>query len=295
MRYRLYWNNSRCDMRAKLKIILKSIHPTFILLFLWFIFNHNISSFLTFFFVVLSHELGHYFMARRLGYKLDSFFIAPYGVSLNYKDKVFESKDEIKIAFAGPCVNFIFSFILVSFWWVIPEIYNFSYEFVFQSLMLGLFNLLPCYPLDGGRIFVGLISQNKPRNYAIKISIVMNIIIASLLLILFFISFFINFNPTLCLCAVMMILSVLDWKSESKYKPISLFKKKTKNFSKPFFITINGNITISQALKHVEVNKFTIFVVILNNSKTKLVDEQTLKILSMKYPINLSFDEIYTR
>ena len=93
----------------------------------------------------------------------------------------------------------------------------------------------------------------------------------------------------------MLLLSAFECKSESKYMPLDVFKKKTKNFSKPFFITINGNITISQALKHVEVNKFTIFVVILNNSKTKLIDEQTLKILSMKYPINLSFDEIYTR
>lgn len=271
------------------------IHPTFFLLFLWFILTRNVISFFLFCSVVLSHEFGHYFVAKKLGYKLDSFFIAPYGVSLNYKDNIFENNDEIKIALAGPLVNFLLSLFVVSLWWISPQLYNFTHEFVFQSLMLGLFNLLPCYPLDGGRIFVGILSQSSQRNKAVKWAIVLNIIFSSLLLILFFISCFINFNPSFCLCGVMLVLGIIDWKAESKYQAISLFKKKTKNFSKPFFVVINGSITLGLALKHIEPNRFTIFVVILNESKTKLVDEQILKQLSIKFPITTSFNEIYTK
>lgn len=271
------------------------VHPSFILLFLWFVFTQNLSSFLLFCSVVLTHEFGHYYMAKKLGYKLDSFFLAPYGVSLNYKEAVFESKDEIKIAMAGPLVNLTLALILVNFWWITPEIYNYTNEFVFQSVMLALFNLLPCYPLDGGRIFAGLLSQNIPRNRAVKYLIILNIIFSGLLLILFFISCFINFNPSLCLCAVMLVLGVLDWKNECKYQPIALYKKKTKNFSKPFFITINGDVNIGDALKKIELNRFTIFVVILSDNKTKLIDEQNLKLLSIKYPYTSSFDDIYSR
>lgn len=268
------------------------IHPSFILLFLWFVLTRNILSFLLFCSVVLTHEFGHYFMAKKLGYKIDSFFIAPYGVSLNYKDTIFESKDEIKIALAGPLVNFILSLLMVSLWWITPVVYNFTYEFVFQSIMLGLFNLLPCYPLDGGRIFVGILSQTSPRKKAVKSSIVLNVIFSILLFVLFVISCFINFNPSLCLCGVMLLLGIIDSKAECKYQPISLYKKKTKNFSKPFFVTINGDITISQALKHIESNRFTIFIVILSDNKTKLVDEQNLKFLSIKYSINSTFNEV---
>lgn len=282
-------------IRDKIKNKKIPIHPSFILLFLWFVITQNILSFLLFCGVVLMHEFGHYYMARKLGYKLDNFFIAPYGVSLNYKENIFESNDELKIAIAGPFVNFALSFIMVSLWWIIPDTYNFTYEFVFQSIMLGLFNLLPCYPLDGGRIFVGLLSQNHPRQKVIKWTIIFNIIFSALIFILFFISCFINFNPTLCLCGVMMVLGIIDSKQESKYQPISLYKKKTKNFSKPFFITINGTVTISEALKHIELNRFTLFIVVLSNNQTKLIDEQTLKLLSIKYPINFTFDEIYTR
>ena len=230
-------------------------------------------------------------MAKRLGYKLDSFFIAPYGVSLNYKDVVFDSKDEIKIAIAGPLVNFCFAFLLISLWWIFPSIYTFTYEIVFQSIILALFNLLPCYPLDGGRIFIGILSQYTTRQKAVKITIILNIIFSILLFILFIIFCFINFNPSLSLCAIMLMLGIIDSKQECKYTAISLYKKRAKNFSKPLFLVINGDITLSQALKRVEKNRFTIFVVVLDN-KTKFVDEELLKILSLKFPINLTFSQI---
>lgn len=268
------------------------IHPTFVLLFLWFVLTRNIPSFLLFCAVVLTHEFGHYYMAKRLGYKLDSFFIAPYGVSLNYKDTIFESKDEIKIALAGPFVNFVLTFFVVSLWWITPSLYNFTYEFVFQSIMLGLFNLLPCYPLDGGRLFVGILSQSLSRQKAVKISLALNIFFSCILFVLFFISCFINFNPSLCLCGVMLLLGIIDTKSESKYQPISIYKKKTKNYSRPLFLTINSTITLGDALKHIELNRFTIFIVVLSSGKVKLIDEQNLKFLSIKYPINTTFDEI---
>ena len=271
------------------------VHPTFILLFLWFVFTKNISSFFLFCSVVLTHELGHYFMAKRLGYKLDSFFIAPYGISLNYKENVFDRQDEIKIAIAGPLVNFALALLCVGIWWIKPDLYNFTYEFVFQSLMLGLFNLLPCYPLDGGRVFVGVISQSTSRKCAVKYAVVLNIAFSCLLFALFIASCFINFNPSLCLCAVMLALGIFDSKAECKYQPISIYKKKTKNYSKPFFLCVNSDKTIGDLLKHIEINRFTIFVVIFPNNKTRLLDEQSLKALSIKYSIDKTIDEIYTK
>ena len=93
----------------------------------------------------------------------------------------------------------------------------------------------------------------------------------------------------------MLVLGVFDSKSESKYKPISLYKKKTKNFSKPFFVTINGEVTISKALKHIELNRYTVFIVVLSDNRTKFIDEKSLEFLSIKYPINTTFDEVYIK
>ena len=123
---------------------------------------------------MLSHEFGHYWVAKKCGYRLNSFYIAPYGVNLNYKEKSFESKDEVCIAVAGPFVNIFLSLVIISIWWIFPAIYNYTNVIVEQSLMLGLFNLLPCYPLDGGRILIGILSQKIERRKAVKISYVFN-------------------------------------------------------------------------------------------------------------------------
>ena len=267
------------------------IHPSFFLFALWFIFANDFKTFIILGLVVFIHEMGHYLTARKLGYKLKSFYIAPYGACLNYQESCFETKDEILIAVAGPIVNLISSVIIISLWWIFPSIFSFTYQFVFQSTMLGLFNLLPCYPLDGGRVFVGILSQTQPRQKAIKITVIFNVVISIILLFLFIISCFYNFNPSLCVCAVFMILGVLDTKYESKFQILSLYKKKTKNFSKPFFLCVNDSTSIGQILKRIEPNRYTIFIV-LSNEKPIYLDEDKVKLLSLKYPVNQTIQEI---
>ena len=269
------------------------IHFSFIILFFWFVLTKNIYSFFLFCAVVLTHEFGHYLMAKKLGYKLNNFFIAPYGVCLNYKEKSFEQKDEVLIALAGPCVNIILSVVCVSLWWVFPNIYNFTYDFVYQSLMLGFFNLLPCYPLDGGRVFVGSVSNFLPRKKAVKFATIFNIAISIILFVFFIVSCFINFNPSLCLCSVFMLFGVFEGKQECKYQPISLFNKKIKNFSKPLFLTVDGGISLGKIIKRIEINRFTIFIVALENGKTKLLDEQAVKVLSLAYPFDITLNQVF--
>lgn len=266
------------------KINLKkiSIHPSFLLLFLWFVFFKNILSFIIFFLVVCAHELGHYFVARKLGYRLNSFYIAPYGVNLNYKEKIFSYKDEILIALAGPIVNIFLSILCVALWWIFPQLYHNFHEFVFESMILALVNLLPCYPLDGGRIFVGILSNNMPRKKAIKIVYSLNYIFSGILFLLFIVTAFINFNPTLCLCASFLLLGVIDSKFESKYQPSILLKKDVKNFTRPYFVVVDVNTPLNILLKHIEANRLTIFVVSYDN-KTLFIDEKQVKEYLLNY------------
>lgn len=266
------------------KINLKKIpiHPSFLLLFLWFVFFKNILSFIIFFLVVCAHELGHYFVARKLGYRLNSFYIAPYGVNLNYKEKIFSYKDEILIALAGPIVNIFLSILCVALWWIFPQLYHNFHEFVFESMILALVNLLPCYPLDGGRIFVGILSNNMPRKKAIKIVYSLNYIFSCILFLLFIVTAFINFNPTLCLCASFLLLGVIDSKFESKYQPSILLKKDVKNFTRPYFVVVDVNTPLNILLKHIEANRLTIFVVSYDN-KTLFVDEKQVKEYLLNY------------
>ncbi len=269
------------------------VHPSFLLLFLWFCINGDLSAFLLFVGVVLSHEYGHYFVAKKLGYKLDSFLIAPHGVCLNYKERAFDERDEIIIALAGPCVNLLLCLFVVSLWWVFPDVFNYTYDFACQSFSLALFNLLPCYPLDGGRVAVGLMSKFFERRKAVKITQICNVVVSIFLLIFFAISCFVNFNPSLCLCGCFLLFGVFEYRGECKYQPAFAYKKRVKNFSKPLFLNINGQTTLAQALKHIQTGKFTIFVLLLSSGKTKFLDEKKIELLSLQFSLATTFDEIF--
>ena len=79
-------------------------------------------------------------------------------------------KDMIKVAIAGPASNFILSFIGIFIFTLLGKLgllqnnfqLLFSY-FIIINIYLGLFNLIPIYPLDGGQIFGNMIAKYNPN------------------------------------------------------------------------------------------------------------------------------------
>ena len=161
--------------RTRFLLNKSAIHPIFFLLLIWFIISGRILSFFSFILVLIIHEIGHYIFAKKLGYKLSKFRLLPFGAELNYTEQLFESRDEVLIAFAGPIFNIIFSVINVCLWWIFPSLYSLSSELVFESTMLALINLLPAYPLDGGRILLGLLNGKFNRRKSLKFLKILNV------------------------------------------------------------------------------------------------------------------------
>lgn len=280
-------------LKGKLKGKKFPIHPSFILLFLWFMVTGNYSAFFIFVGVVLMHEFGHYFVAKKLGYKLDSFFLAPYGVSLNYKEKTFENSDEIKIALAGPCINLLLALLGVGLWWCYPESYNFTDVFVTQSVMLACFNLLPAYPMDGGRVLLSFLCKYMIREKAIKLLKIFNLTFASIFFALFIYSCTIDYNPTFALAATFLIGGIIQTKFESKYHVMALLKKKNKNFSRPLIMYVSSEIELGQLLKHIQQNRYTVFYVDFAGQRTRILDENNIMNLTLKYPLNMNLCDIF--
>lgn len=283
-----------CMRVLKRRIKKPPLHPSFILLFLWFVCTGNFEAFFIFVSVVLTHELGHYYVAKRLGYKLDAFFLAPYGVSLNYKEKTFDSRDEIMIALAGPVVNLTLAMLAVGLWWLFPETYHYTNVFVSQSVMLALFNLIPAYPLDGGRFFVAVMNERLPRKKAVKIISIANVFFSIVFIVLFIVSCTFNFNPTFALAAVFMLAGLLQTRFEARYEVMNLYKKKIKNFSRSLSLVVGEEVTLGGLLKHIQVNKFTVFYVVCEG-RTRIVDESTVLNWTLRYPLSTPIGEIINK
>ena len=263
-----------------------NVNPAFFIILIWLIFATDIIVAVSYFLVILIHELGHYYVAKYCGYKLSKFSLSPYGVSLSYYGQTLEQKDEIYIALAGPVVNLVVALITVAFWWIFPTFYLVSYNFVEVNLIIALTNLLPAFPLDGGRVFVSLFSNIVERRKALKITIIFNVVLSVMFFILFFIFCFINFNPTYLLFAVFLTMGVLDLNFLSKYEKINVFNKKMKNFSKPKIYVINENVKLKDILNKIEGNKTYLFVLMQENGKSTILSDEFILKLSLNFDVN---------
>ncbi len=158
------------------------VHYTFLLLFvfIWYVESSILSPaaalqtvvFWALIFVcVLLHELGHSLVAKSYGLTVASIVLLPIGGVSQITEIPRDAVKEVGITIAGPIVNFLIAAILLLFGKLYDPSLQFS-EITLQSgslivnlfwanVMLGLFNIIPAYPMDGGRILRGIISMKR--------------------------------------------------------------------------------------------------------------------------------------
>ena len=169
------------------------------------------------------HELGHLLAGILLGMQPDKLEINPFGVSIDFnikrndymikikKGNMLELK-KILVASAGPLVNGIIILILCF-------IHIHTYDkmlMIFSNLTLILFNILPIYPLDGGRIVKGILyllkGKHKAEEYIYHISHITLILLTAIG------SIGILFINNIAIFLVIMFLWVLQLREDKIYK-----------------------------------------------------------------------------
>lgn len=152
---------------------------------------------------VLIHELSHSIVAKSYGIKVRQIMLFIFGGVSDIEEEPKEFKKEFKMAIAGPAVSLGLAALFASIWWVTTSItvatnttmistssndfYNtilimFSGILFYASilnLILGIFNLVPAFPMDGGRILRSLLfSRNKNYDKSTRIAVRIGIIIS---------------------------------------------------------------------------------------------------------------------
>lgn len=258
---------------------------SFLLLVLICILMRNFLLLVNYLFALTLHELAHLFVATKCGYSLKQFKLNMFGVSVELDEKI-NDKDSFAINIAGPMFNLLLCVFCVALYWLIPISFKYLNLFCMSNLTLAVFNLLPVYPLDGGKIFKTLFSNNK--KYKI-LDLCVRLILIGVSLILFLIS--LSLKPNL-----FFILLVIFFLIPIKQDPtLTLFKtKKDKKFEKIVLLKASEEETLFMLLKKIKPNHYTIFY--FNEENPIYLDEDKVLDLATKFPLQNKMDElIYTK
>lgn len=226
------------------------------------------------------HEFAHAEEARKRGYVLNSMHFTVFGASLNMQMQAMKSKDERAIATAGPAVNFCLAVFCTALWWTFPSTYFFTLDFVWANVSLLLFNLLPVYPLDGGRVLLSALSEKMPPVKARKILKITGYAISITLFLSFIICIFAKiFNPSFLIVGVFTTLSTFFPDHNSSYERLYRIGYRLEKIQRGLEIkeiAVPPSMSVKNAYKLLNNDKFTCFVLVDKNLVLSEIIPETL-------------------
>lgn len=164
--------------------------------FVLFYLTKQIEIYATIIVLCIIHELGHVVMGLIMGLKIEKLEIMPFGLSVSFKVNIDDYNKKVRkgnilhlkkiaIAAAGPLTNFII--LLIALHTNIKLNIVSNEVLAYANILIMLFNLLPIYPLDGGRIlkelisiFEGSINAKKYINRVSKATMILITMLASI-------------------------------------------------------------------------------------------------------------------
>ncbi len=151
---------------------------------------------------VVLHEYGHALTARRFGIVTKNITLLPIGGVANMEKMPDKPIQELWVALAGPAVNLVIALGLLIYFNTIggfPKVEeftgtingsNFLFNIFVVYIILALFNLIPAFPMDGGRVLRALLAMRYDRGQATNIAAKIGQFLA---IVFVFLGFFYNF------------------------------------------------------------------------------------------------------
>jgi Zn-dependent protease/CBS domain-containing protein len=158
------------------------------------------------FVAVVIHELTHCYVAVGYGVEIERVVLLPIGGVSQMKELPKDPHQELRIAVVGPLSNLVIAGILYPFYlyfghFLSTDLNFLLYYTILLNLLLGLFNLLPAFPMDGGRVLRAYLAERMNFIRATKLAASIG---KQLAIIMAIIGIFIN--PFLILIAIFVYL-----------------------------------------------------------------------------------------
>lgn len=278
------------------------IHWTFSLLILFIVYINykagqnttqilwSVLFILCIFLTVFMHEMGHALTAKKYNIITRDITLLPIGGVARLERLPEKPSEELAVAFAGPMVNIVLA-LITSMFISLPNTpeemvsqlsngvnaNNFFLNFYFVNIVLAFFNLIPAFPMDGGRILRALLSYKLERHQATKIAARIGQVIALGFILLGFFS-----NPFLIFIGIFVFMGA---QIESEYTESKYMLKgyRVRDVLMKQYPTIDYNETLETAVKLMLDSQNKHFLVTENGIPMGTLNrEQIIEALSKK-------------
>jgi Zn-dependent protease/predicted transcriptional regulator len=168
------------------------LHVTFFILLVWigaanFLLRHRwedalagVAFIVVLFTIVVLHELGHAMTALRFGIRTRDITLLPIGGVARLERMPEDPKQELAVALAGPAVNILLAVVLFAVLAIAKQLapvdepvrfgVHFLSNLMWVNIILAVFNLLPAFPMDGGRVLRALLAIRMNYVRATKVA-----------------------------------------------------------------------------------------------------------------------------
>jgi Zn-dependent protease/CBS domain-containing protein len=244
------------------------LHFTFILLIAAvFILSIPTMQFYTFFIVlflfvfVVFHELAHSIVARHYGIKVRKIILYPIGGVSEIEEITDNPSQEWRMAFAGPLTSVVLgvallavslatstqTFTIATFTTITG---NFLTDLATLNILLGAFNLIPAFPMDGGRVFRALLAERLKYSDATRYAVYIGKIFGVAMVIIGF-----WFNFLLILVGIFVYIGASE-EAEQTIISTALAGVRVKEVMLSEFGSVNPQQNLAEALEVMFKNRY---------------------------------------
>ena len=173
------------------------VHVTLLLLLAWILVASrsfaSVAVVAAVFVTIVVHELGHALLARRFGIRTRDIMLLPIGGIASLERMPERPSQELAVALVGPVINLVIAALL----WGVPG--AFARQLGVINIGLALFNLIPAFPMDGGRALRALLAMRLGSERATDVAAACGKAFAIAIAV-----FGLFFNPLMVLIAVVV-------------------------------------------------------------------------------------------
>lgn len=237
---------------------------------------------------MLLHEISHSIAGKKFGYQMTKITLMPYGAMI-YGGEKFNRKEGLVIALAGPFCNAILALFTLALWWLVPTMYSYTYEFFKTNLSLMIFNLLPCFPLDGSRV---VLSFCHDKLKCLKVLKIIGVVFSIFAIIFGIISFWFVPNISLVSIGAFLFVGAIFASKKEEYSCIvgklSFFKDYRRGVIARD-VYVSGDLKISELFKFLNSRFLTTFIVIDDaGNELGVIDEEKMKNMIENFDHNIT-------